>query len=124
MSYKLGNYLKISVFGQSHSEEIGVIAEGLPKGEKIDLKRLDDFMQRRAPGKNRFSTARREPDKIIFKSGIDGEILNGEPLEAVIKNTDVRSGDYNLDIPRPGHADYTAYVKYGCRRSCGGNTRN
>lgn len=113
MSYKLGDYLKISVFGQSHSEEIGVIAEGLPKGEKIDLKRLDDFMQRRAPGKNRFSTARREPDKIIFKSGIDGEILNGEPLKAVIKNTDVRSGDYNLDIPRPGHADYTAYVKYG-----------
>ena len=112
MSYRLGNYLKISVFGQSHSEEIGVIAEGLPKGEKIDLKRLDDFMQRRAPGKNRFSTARREPDKIIFKSGINGEILNGEPLEAVIKNTDVRSGDYNLDIPRPGHADYTAYVKY------------
>ena len=112
MSAELGTNLKISVFGQSHSEEIGVKAEGLPKGGKIDLQRLERFMERRAPGRNRFSTARREPDKIIFKSGITDGVLNGEPLLAVIKNTDVKSGDYNLDIPRPGHADYTAYLKY------------
>ena len=112
VSAELGNFLKISVFGQSHSEEIGVRAQGLPKGEEIDLNKLEAFMQRRAPGRNRFSTARREPDKVIFKSGIDGNVINGEPLLAVIKNTDVRSGDYNVDIPRPGHADYTAYVKY------------
>lgn len=112
MSAELGTNLKISVFGQSHSEEIGVKAEGLPKGEKIDLERLERFMERRAPGRNRFSTARQEPDKIIFKSGITDGVLNGELLLAVIKNTDVKSGDYNLDIPRPGHADYTAYLKY------------
>ena len=123
MSAELGESLKISVFGQSHSEEIGVKAEGLPEGEKIDLERLERFMERRAPGRNRFSTARREPDKIIFKSGMADGVLNGEPLLAVIKNTDVKSGDYNLDIPRPGHADYTAYLKYAGENDMHGGGR-
>lgn len=114
MSFKFGNNIKLSVFGQSHSAEIGAEVTGLPKGERVDEELLQAFMERRAPGRNRFSTQRREPDKVEFESGITDGILNGDMLKAVIKNTNVRSGDYDatIDIPRPGHADYTAFVKY------------
>ena len=114
MSFEFGNNIKLSVFGQSHSVEIGAVAEGLPAGEKIDLEKLQAFMERRAPGRNRFSTARKEPDKVIFESGFEGDVTNGETTRAVIKNTNMRSGDYDgtINIPRPGHADYTAFVKY------------
>ena len=114
MSYKFGNNIKLSVFGQSHSEKIGAEVTGLPAGEKIDMEKLQGFMERRAPGRNRFSTQRKEPDKVVFECGVDGEILTGDLLRGVIYNTNVRSGDYDatINIPRPGHADYTAFVKY------------
>ena len=114
MSNEFGNNIKISVFGQSHSESIGAEVQGLPKGETFCYEKLCEFMQRRAPGRNRFSTARKEPDKVLFESGVKDGAITGETLRAVIKNTNVRSGDYDntIDIPRPGHADYTAFVKY------------
>ena len=107
MSFNFGEKIKISIFGQSHSEEIGVTIEGLPQGFKIDEEKLSSFMLRRAPGRDEFSTSRKEPDKV--------EITSYEPLRAVIKNTNKRSGDYdNLKgIPRPGHADFAAYAKFG-----------
>lgn len=116
MSYTTGENLKITLFGQSHSDAIGVIIDGLPAGFEIDIKRLEEFMERRAPGRNKYQTPRHEADKPEFLSGlIDGNITCGAPLCAIIKNTNTRSKDYkNLsDIPRPGHSDYTAYVKYG-----------
>ena len=107
MSFNFGEKIKISIFGKSHSEEIGVIIDGLPKNFKIDEEKLASFMLRRAPGRDKFSTSRKEPDKV--------EITSQTPLRAIIKNTNKRSNDYdNLKgIPRPGHADFAAYSKYG-----------
>ncbi len=107
--------LKISIFGQSHSEAIGVIIDGLPAGLTINEEKLQKFMERRAPGRNKMSTQRHEADKPVFLSGvIDGKTC-GAPLCAVIYNSDARSKDYSeiADKPRPGHADYTAHIKYG-----------
>ena len=115
MSSEFGKNIKVSVFGQSHGEAIGVVVDGLPAGEKIDLDRLQEFMERRRGGKNAFSTKRAEADVPRFLSGlVDGETC-GTPLTAIIENGDKRSGDYNeiLDKPRPGHADYTAFLKWG-----------
>ena len=107
MSFNFGEKIKISIFGRSHSEEIGVTIEGLPKDFKIDEEKLNSFMLRRAPGRDKFSTSRKESDKV--------EITSYEPLRAIIRNTNKRLGDYdNLrGIPRPGHADFAAYSKYG-----------
>lgn len=115
MSSEFGRILKVSVFGQSHGKAIGVVMDGLPAGEEIDLEELQRFLDRRRPGKNPLSTARREGDVPEFLSGLKNGKTCGAPLCAVIRNTDRRSGDYSelQDKPRPGHADYTAAVKWG-----------
>ncbi|MBO4872458.1 MAG: chorismate synthase [Lachnospiraceae bacterium] len=116
MSNTFGKSYRFTVFGESHAPEIGVCVEGLPAGIRIDTAALQAFLGRRAPGKNEYSTARREPDKVLFTEGLgeDG-LTTGAPLKAVIRNTDVRSADYDAfrSAPRPGHADYPAYVKTG-----------
>lgn len=115
MSSSFGTVLKVSMFGQSHSRGIGAVVDGLPSGEAIDMERVKAFMRRRAPGNAAHSTARREPDEPVVYSGlVDGRTC-GAPLMALIENADQRSGDYDAlrDTPRPGHADYTARVKYG-----------
>ena len=115
MSSIIGKKLKISIFGQSHSEGIGVVIDGLPAGIEIDMEEIDNFMQRRAPGNADFSTKRKEADEVEFLSGLFNGKTCGAPLCAIIKNTNTRSGDYdNLKtVPRPSHADYTAHIKYG-----------
>ena len=115
MSSEFGNLLKISVFGQSHGRAIGVVVDGLPAGEAVDLEELDHFLDRRRTGKNRLSTARKETDKPVFLSGLENGVTCGAPLCAVIENGDQHSSDYDQlrDKPRPGHADYTAFVKWG-----------
>lgn len=115
MSSVFGNKIKVGIFGQSHSNSIGVMIDGLPAGEKVDLAELESFLLRRAPGRNEFSTKRKEADKIKVVSGLVDDTLCGAPLAAVIENCDTRSGDYSniYDVPRPGHADFTANVKYG-----------
>lgn len=115
MGSSYGENIKLTVFGQSHSAAIGMTLEGVPAGSRIDFEELYGFLQRRAPGRNEYSTARREKDRPEFLSGVVGNVTCGTPITAVIKNGDTRSGDYlQLKIiPRPGHADYTAEVKYG-----------
>ena len=115
MSSEFGVNIRFSVFGQSHGRTIGVLIDGLPAGEAIDLEELAAFMERRRPGKNRLSTARREADLPEFLSGLKDGRTCGSPLCAVITNGDARSGDYAelADKPRPGHADYTAWLKWG-----------
>ena len=110
-----GVNLKLKIYGGSHDEMIGMILSGIPAGEVIDLDALRAFMARRAPGNDKFATTRKEPDEPVVLSGLDGNVTNGEPIEAVIYNTNQRSGDYSSlsDIPRPSHADYAARVKYG-----------
>ena len=115
MSSTYGENLKLSIFGQSHGAATGMTLDGIPAGLPVDLEQLQAFLNRRAPGQNDFSTPRREEDKPEFLSGLlDGHTC-GAPIAAIIRNTNTRSGDYaNLaDCPRPGHADYTAQVKYG-----------
>lgn len=114
MSSSYGDNIRITIFGQSHSSHIGVTIEGLPTGIEIDMEELGAFLSRRAPGKNSMSTARKEADLPEFVSGLFNGKTCGAPLTALIKNGDTRSKDYSeLKIkPRPGHADYTAEVKY------------
>ncbi len=115
MSVYCGQKITVTVFGQSHGPAIGAVVDGLPAGFRIDTEKLAAFMARRAPGQGAHTTARRETDRVEFLSGVTDGILNGAPLCAVIQNTDVRSSDYEAikNTPRPGHADYTARVKYG-----------
>ncbi len=114
MSITYGENLKLTVFGASHEPEIGMTLEGIPAGEAIDRDALAEFLRRRAPGRNVYSTDRKEPDVPEFRSGLSGDVTDGEPLTAVIRNTDAVSRDYEelKHVPRPGHADYTAAVKY------------
>ena len=114
MSSVFGTNIKLSIFGESHSREIGMTLDGIPAGEKIDLEELQKFMDRRAPGKDERSTARHEDDIPEFITGIKNGVTCGTPVTAVIRNKDVRSQDYEdmKNVPRPGHADYPAHVKY------------
>ncbi|MEL7648958.1 MAG: chorismate synthase [Sedimentibacter sp.] len=114
MSSMTGNKLKISIFGESHGEAIGVVMDGLPSGLEIDLSFIEKQMARRAPGKNNISTGRSEGDLFRIVSGIFEGRTTGAPLCAMIQNQDTRSRDYSeLKIKmRPGHSDYTGHVKY------------
>ncbi len=107
--------LDLDIYGGSHDEKIGVRALGLPAGEAVDTEVLAGFLARRAPGSTKFGTQRKEPDTPVFLSGITDGKLDGETLEAVIYNTNQRSGDYPAipDVPRPSHADFAAIQKYG-----------
>ncbi len=122
MSFTTGEKIRISLFGQSHSEAMGVVIEALPAGIKIDEEKLSLFMARRAPGNDEFSTTRKEGDKVKFVAGITNGFTNGAPLCGIIENTNTRSKDYeNLkDIPRPGHADFAAWSKFGEYRDVSG----
>jgi chorismate synthase len=114
MSSTYGDKIKISVFGESHGNGIGVVIDGLPAGVKIDMDKVLVQMSRRAPGNDKTSTPRKEKDLPKILSGMLGDTLTGAPLCAVIENTNTQSGDYSnlLSCPRPGHSDYTAFVKY------------
>lgn len=114
MSSTYGESLKLSIFGQSHGPAIGMTLDSIPAGLPVDFEKLQFFLNRRAPGQHDYSTSRREEDTPEFLSGIVDGFTCGAPIAAVIRNTNTRSGDYsNLkDCPRPGHADYTAQMKY------------
>ena len=110
----IGQKLRLSIFGQSHSAAIGMTLDGLPAGIEIDPDELQHFLNRRAPGQNDWSTPRKEEDRPDFLCGLKDGFTCGAPLTAVIHNNNTRPKDYSqLKItPRPGHADYTAEVKY------------
>ena len=114
MGSYFGKEIHISIFGQSHAECIGVTIDGLPAGEAVDEEALRAFMLRRAPGRSAESTARREADEPHIICGLHNGRTCGAPLTAIIKNGDTRSKDYDKlrDLPRPGHADLTAEIKY------------
>ena len=94
MSSEFGKILRIGVFGQSHGEAVGVLVDGLPAGEAVDLEELGAFLDRRRPGKGPLSTARQEADLPVFLSGLEGGVTCGAPLCAMIRNADQRSRDY------------------------------
>ena len=115
MSNLLGDKYRLMIFGQSHSPMIGGVIEGLPAGVEPDMDFIRAFMARRAPGGS-LSTARQETDAPEIVAGLNewGRTC-GSPLTFLIKNADPRSQDYAAlrDVPRPGHADFTAAIKYG-----------
>lgn len=112
MSSETGRKIKVSIFGESHGEAIGAVVDNLPAGEYIDFEELLKFMKRRQGGNNKYSTPRKEADIPEILSGIKDGYTTGAPLCLVIKNENTRSKDYQTDIPRPGHADFSAYTKY------------
>ena len=115
MASTYGTHLRVTLFGTSHGPEIGVDIDGLPAGEAVDLHELDTFLGRRRAAGRAYATRRREPDLPEFQSGLtpDGH-TDGSRLHAIIRNTDTRSRDYRelADLPRPSHADFTAYAKH------------
>ena len=115
MSSNWGTHLKLSIFGESHGDAIGVVRDGLPSGIRLDKQGILSQMARRAPGRDLSSTPRKEDDIPEILSGLLDGVLTGAPLAAVIRNRNVRSADYQnlLTLPRPGHADYTGYVRCG-----------
>lgn len=114
MSSSFGQRIRVSIFGQSHGEAVGVVIDGLPAGEAVDLAFLERFLARRAPGQADYASPRQEADQPRFLSGLVDGYTCGAPLCALIDNQDGRPEDYAAfaDRPRPGHADYPASVKH------------
>ncbi|MDR0935497.1 MAG: chorismate synthase [Oscillospiraceae bacterium] len=107
-----GTNFRVSIFGESHGESIGVVIDGLPPGFALDTGFIKSELARRAPGNSPNATARREADDFTLMSGVFNGLTTGAPLMALCRNTDTRSHDYEPNFPRPGHADYVANLKY------------
>lgn len=114
--------MKYTIFGESHGPAVGVVLEGVPAGLALDMDFIASELARRAPGGGPTATARREADAPEILSGVFQGRTTGAPLCAIIRNTDVRSSDYEelRYKPRPSHADYAAFVKYGGHADCRG----
>jgi len=115
MSNSLGKMFTITSFGESHGELIGIIVDGCPAGQAITVEDIQKEVDRRKPGASLASTARKEGDRVEILSGTLEGHSTGAPICLVIRNRDANSGDYERakSLLRPGHADYTTYVKYG-----------
>lgn len=114
MSGMWGNNIKVSIFGESHGNAIGINIDGLPSGFEIDIDKIMVEMARRAPGKSPLSTPRKEGDVPEILSGYFEGKTTGTPLCAIIRNSNTKSKDYSKlkDVMRPGHADYTGVIRY------------
>ena len=109
-----GKLFKVSIFGESHGESVGIVIDGCPAG--LPLKQSDfeaDFSRRKSGAKG--TTPRQEPDTPRIMSGVFKDLTTGAPLMILFENTNTRSRDYSQlkDVPRPGHADFTAHHKFG-----------
>ena len=118
----LGTNFRVTLFGESHGPCVGVVIEGLRAGIAVDTASLGAFLSRRAPGRYAGATARRETDVPEFLGGLENGVTTGAPVTAIFRNADVRSDDYAAlqFTPRPGHADYTAFIKDGTCAPGGG----
>ena len=117
-----GKLFKVSTWGESHGEALGCVIEGVPSKIKITEKFIQKFLERRKPGQSKYTTQRKESDKIKILSGVFNGITTGTPISLIIYNEDTRSKDYE-EIKkkfRPGHADFTYFKKYGIRDYRGG----
>lgn len=112
MSSTWGNNIKISIFGESHGEAIGAVLEGIPAGQKINFNYINHQLSRRRPRNDGFTTSRQETDNFKVLSGIFKDYTTGTPICAIFYNEDADSSCYKDLIFRPGHADYTAHVRY------------
>ena len=118
----IGQLFKVTTWGESHGEALGCVIEGVPPNLKIDEDYIQSFLDRRKPGQSKFTTQRKENDKVKILSGLFDKKTTGTPISMIIYNADQKSKDYS-DIKnkfRPGHADYTYQMKYGIRDYRGG----
>ncbi len=117
-----GQRFRFTTFGESHGKALGCIVDGVPAGIKIDEEFIQEQMNRRKPGQNKYATARKEDDKVEILSGVFEGLSTGTPISMVIFNENQKSKDYSniKDIFRPGHADFTYFHKYGLRDYRGG----
>lgn len=115
MATHYGKNIDVEIYGGSHDDHIGVIVKGLPCGFKIDEEKLLNFMSRRSPGNDEFSTPRKEADIPVFLEGVTDGIIDSSTVHAIIYNINQRSKDYEKEsfVPRPSHADFSARMKYG-----------
>lgn len=115
MSTVWGSNIKITIFGESHSEAIGVVIDNLPAGVKLNINEIRREMTRRAPNGGEYSTPRREADEVEIVSGYFNDKTTGTPLCGIIRNTNTKSSDYDQlkEIVRPGHSDFGYYHKSG-----------
>ena len=118
----IGEIFRVTTWGESHGEAIGCVVEGVPPNIKIDEEYIQKFLDRRKPGQSKFTTQRKEEDKVKILSGTFEGKTTGTPISLIIYNKDQKSKDYNeiRDKFRPGHADYTYQMKYGIRDYRGG----
>ncbi|MBL31305.1 MAG: chorismate synthase [Flavobacteriales bacterium] len=122
MSSSIGHLFKLTTFGESHGPAVGGIIDGCPSGLKLNVVKIQQFLNRRKPSASFISTDRDEDDQVEFLSGIIDGVTLGTPIGFLIKNKDARSSDYNnlKDVFRPSHADFTYEKKYGLRDYRGG----
>jgi len=121
-SNTFGTLFRFTTFGESHGPAIGCVVDGIPPGIALVEEDIQAWLDRRKPGQSRFTTQRKEPDKVRLLSGIFDKKTTGAPIGLLIENIDARPRDYT-DIAekfRPGHADYTYWKKYGIRDYRGG----
>lgn len=110
-----GSRYRTTIFGTSHGPFVGCTIEGLRAGTAIDLRSIQAQLDRRRPGQSLLTSQRREEDRVEFPEGFRDGVASGEPIVATIRNQDVQSKSYegNARVPRPGHGDYSALMKYG-----------
>ena len=117
-----GKFFRFTTWGESHGPAIGCIVDGCPPNIPISEKEIQKDMDRRRPGQSKFTTQRKESDKVSILSGVFQGRTTGTPISMIIYNEDKRSRDYETikDKFRPGHADFTYFKKYGIRDYRGG----
>lgn len=118
----IGQFFRVTTFGESHGAALGGIVDGIPPGIPLCAEDLQHDLDRRRPGTSRYTTQRREPDRVQILSGVFEGVTTGTSVGLLIENTNQRSQDYNAikDLYRPGHADYSYEKKYGRRDYRGG----
>ena len=122
----IGEIFRVTTWGESHGEALGCVVEGVPPNIKIDEEYIQKFLDRRKPGQSKFTTQRKEEDKVKILSGTFEGKTTGTPISLIIYNKDQKSKDYSeiRDKFRPGHADYTYFKKYVIRDFRGGGRQS
>ena len=121
-SNSIGKLFSFATWGESHGKAIGCLIDGVPSNIELNEKDIQPYLDKRKPGQSKYTTQRKEDDKVEILSGVFEGITTGHPISLIIHNTDQRSKDYSdiKDKFRPGHADYTYWKKYGIRDYRGG----
>ena len=119
-----GHIFRVTTWGESHGPALGAVVDGGPPGIPLAEADSQPFLDRRRPGRSRYVTQRREADRVDILSGVFEGRTTGHPIHLMIRNTDQRSKDYAeiAETFRPGHADFTYWVKYGIRDPRGGTS--